>query len=86
MELIAERVLLRNFSLIIAEAIMFDYVKGRGVTTLNNDSFRREGYCSLCKRICTEIRLIKLNLFLKILLEDIFLLINVIVGSRIFSA
>lgn len=44
----------RNFSLIIAEAIIFDYVKGRGVITLNNDSFRHEGYCSLCKHICTE--------------------------------
>lgn len=47
---ISGRVLARKFSLIIAEAIAFDYVKGRGVATLNNDSFRREGYCSLCKR------------------------------------
>lgn len=57
---------------------MFDYVKGRDVTTLNNDSFRHEGYCSLCKRTYTETRLTKRNLFSKILLEDIFLLINVI--------
>lgn len=63
--LIAKRVLAQNFSLIIAEAIWSDYVKGRSVTILNNDSFKYEGYCSLCKHICTEALVTKPNLFSK---------------------